>query len=334
MTFYVTGATGFIGSVLTRRLLQEGHRVVALVRPRSTHKATEAHENLFWIEGDLLDLQSLLKSMEGCDRVFHVAGYASVWAPDNQLFYDINVTGTRNVLQAAKEVGIDRLVYTSTAATLPPADSDVPTDETSEKKYFHNPYEHSKYLAEQKVLSSNSEHLKTLIVHPTRVFGPGPLTESNAVTRIMKYYLQGIWRFQLSDGDYIGNYCYVRDLVEGHLLTMNHGTPGEQYILGGNNLTFKELFHLIGEVAGKHRYLIPLPVPIMQGFARLEKLRANTLGGKPQITPDWINKYLQNWVVSSEKAQQTLGYKITPARKAIQKTIQWLKRMPRPDEKP
>ncbi len=325
MTSFISGATGFIGSLLMRRLLQEGHRVVALVRSESMHKTTEEHENLWWVEGDLLDADSVKQAMEGCDRVFHAAAYASVWAPDDQLFYDVNLTGTKNVLKAAVEHDVGRLVFTSTAATLAPADPDQPSDETCRNQDLTNPYAHSKFLAEDKVRACNeSDGLQTVIVHPTRVFGPGPLTESNAVTRIFKFYLEGKWRFQIGDGSYFGNYCYVRDLVEGHLLAMEHGRPGEHYILGGSNLSFHELFELMAEAADLQRTKIPLPEPVMRGFARFEQFRADTFNARPLITPKWIDKYLKNWALSNDKAKRDLGYKITPASEAIKKTMKWL----------
>jgi farnesol dehydrogenase len=327
LNYFVTGGTGFIGTILIQKLLSDGHRVTALVRSQSTHKITQNQQNLEWVEGDILDPHSLEPALQNIDRVFHMAGRASVWAPNKQDFFDINVQGTLNLLEAAEKAGAERFVFTSTAATLPPADPDTPADEHSYKTDLLTPYEDSKYQAEESVKSfTRNHHLQAVIVNPTRVFGPGPLSESNAVTRLIKFYTEGKWHFLPGDGSAIGNYCYVRDLVEGHLLAMENGTAGEQYILGGHNLSFRSFFDLIGEVSSKKRFLLPLPAPLLQGFSRFEKDRATYLGGAPVITPGWMNKYLQNWAVTSTKARNELGYTITPIREALRQTIHWLQR--------
>ena len=320
---FVTGSTGFIGRKLVDRLADEGHEIVALVRSAAKAKALQ-HERISCIEGDLFTKSALHKGMEGCDEVYHLAAFASVWAKDDT-FKKVNVKGTLNVLDAAKALNVPKIVVTSTAGVIGPAINGPVNEETVRKVDFFTDYERTKYEAELKVRAyvANGQHI--VIVNPTRVYGPGPLNVSNSVTRLIRQYLEGKWKFMPGNGMSTGNYVYIDDVVNGHLLAMANGRSGERYLLGGEDATYHELFDAIAAIGGKKQKLYKMPLGIMMSFAKLQLFLAERFGRQPLITPGWVRKYLYQWRVSSEKAQKELGYEITSLKDGMQQTIDWLK---------
>jgi len=190
---------------------------------------------------------------------------------------------------------------------------------------WFNEYEETKAEAEELVRSYNREGLETVIVNPPRVYGPGPVNESNALTKMMKLYSRGRWRILPGDGSCVGSYVLVDDVVSGIILAAKQGRPGERYALGGENLTFHQFFSTLAEVTGKRRLLIPFPVWLMAAIARVMEWQAPLTGWPPLLTAAWVKKYLNHWSLSSEKAERELGYRITPFREGAVLTLEWLK---------
>ncbi len=325
MKIFMTGATGYIGAVLRDQLIEEGHTVHAIYRPSSNKDINFSKPGVKYFEGNLLDVFSLRNAMKGCDQAYHVAAYARVWSRDPTLFYDVNVVGTRNVLNLALELGISKVVVTSTGATLLSSGRKNPADETDRKEHFTTEYARTKSLAEEETRKHNQKGLQTVIVNPPRVYGPGLLSESNAATKLIKWYTEGKWRFIPGDGSYIGNYAFVNDVATGHRQAMEYGESGEQYILGGKNMSFNELFRLVAEVIGKNYKLWPIPIPLIKNFAKFEEWKADRMKFKPLITPQWVENYMEDSALSSIKAITELNYTITPPVKAISETVNWLK---------
>ena len=164
-----------------------------------------------------------------------------------------------------------------------------------------------------------------MIVNPARVFGPGPLNESNAVTKMMKWYLEGTWRVILGDGKAEGNYVFIEDLINGYILARRHGVSGKRYILGGENISFNRFFATLAAVSCTRRWLIHLPQTLALAFAKVEQFLANTFGIWPLITPEWTKTFLDNWAQTSSSAEHDLGYTITPFTDAIQQTVRWIR---------
>jgi nucleoside-diphosphate-sugar epimerase len=165
--------------------------------------------------------------------------------------------------------------------------------------------------------------LAVTIVNPSRIYGPGQLTESNAATKLIKRCYEGKWRILPGNGESMGNYVYIDDVVQGHLQAMQYGQSGHRYILGGENVSFKEFFGLIRELSPHNKRLYKLPVPIMMGFAQSQLLMAEWFGRHPLIIPAFVRKYNYHWNLSSQKAIQELGYQITPLRQGVMQTIEW-----------
>ena len=324
MNCFVTGATGFIGHELVKTLLHNGDRVNILVRTVKKLELPDS-ENLKIFTGDLSDIGMIEKGMEGCDKVFHLAAFANIWSENKNMPYEVNVAGTRNILESALKAGIKKVVFTSTAGVLKPSDNFKLTDETDPlPETFPTVYDETKYLAENLCLEYNQRGLNTVIVSPSKVYGPGKLKISNSLTRIIKLYVSGKWRFVPGNGEIFSNYVYIDDVVEGHIKAMAKGRPGEKYILGGINASFNQFLETLAKVSGVKRKYFMIPAGILSAVASLSLLLAEHFRVKPLITPAWLKKYFQNRLVSSQKAEEELGCKITTLEIGIQKTIQWL----------
>ena len=324
MTYFVTGATGFIGAQLTPYLAARGHTVHALIRDRWRAKELAALEGVHLFPGDVLDGESLRRAMEGCVGVFHLAGYARPWHKDPRIFYRINVEGAANVFEAARRAGVERVVFTSTAGVINPS-SGRPSDEATPRTIpLSTHYEKSKAEAEQVARSFNANGLEVVTVNPSRVYGPGLLSDSNGVTRMVKLFVEGKFRFLPGNGKSIGNYVFINDVVAGHFLAMQKGKAGERYILGGDNVSFLEFFEILKRVSGKNHRLFKLPLPLLRLAAHAMQQWAGLTGTPPLITPPFVKKYMFDWNLSSQKAQSALGYQPTPLPEGLEKTVSWL----------
>ncbi len=326
MKVFVSGATGFIGIQLVKRLISKGATVHALYR--SEAKAELIHfpgVNLF--RGDILEKTSLENAMEGCEEAYHAAAFAGVWAKDPALVVRLNVDGAMNVIDAAGSQGVKRVVVTSTAGILGPSKNKAVDENSPAPNSFFTDYEASKFQLEQKLLGRRNRNPEVVIVNPTRVYGPGYLSESNGVTKMIKQYMEGSWRLIPGDGNSSGNYVFVEDVVSGHLLAMKKGKPGERYVLGGENISYNQFFSFVREASGVHKRLFKIPLwamltaaGIMQGISRIT-------GRAPLIVPNLTRKFNHNWIVSSEKAILDLGYQPRKAQEGIQQTVQWVKNL-------
>lgn len=322
---FITGATGFIGAQLAKQLAAQGCTVHALYRSEASAVRLKGIENLHLFKGDLLEVESLEKAMSGCNAVFHLAAYAKPWHKDPHFFYKMNVQGAENVFKTALSTGAKRVVFTSTAGVINPSAS-VPSDEDTPRTVpLSTHYEQSKAQAEILANSLKNSGLEIITVNPSRVYGPGLLSDSNGVTRMVKLYLEDKFRFLPGDGSSVGNYVFINDVVEGLLLAMQHGRPGERYILGGDNASFVRFFEILANVSNHRKRLFPLPIPVMQAAAKFLALRANLTGAPPLITPPFVKKYLHHWHLSSEKAIRELGYRPTGLEVGLERTVAWIR---------
>ncbi|HOV99303.1 MAG TPA: SDR family oxidoreductase [Bacteroidota bacterium] len=322
---FVTGATGFIGTHLVNELVRRGYSVRALSRSSSNRSGLPTEE-IELVQGDILDRDSLRKGMEGCSHIFHLAAYAKNWSPDPSVFYQYNVVGMRNVLDAADQNGIERVVLTSSIVTFGPTPPGVIGDETLQRitQRYYTEYEETKAIAEKEALKRASEGFPIVIVNPTRVYGPGKLTEGNSVTLMIDQYDRGKLPVLLNHGVNVGNYVFVNDLVQGYILAMERGRIGERYILGGENVSLKEFYSLVDEVSGKKHFQINLNPAFALAFGNLSKFAAKVFHIYPQITTGWVETFLVDWAYTSAKAERELGYTITPLKEGIKRTYEWL----------
>ena len=323
MKIFITGATGYIGQRLTARLLEDGHEVHALCR-RPPEGSDFQHQGFHFHPGDLRDFDSVVKAMKGCEAVFHLAALAKVWMPNPAEFYQVNVMGTVHVLDAAVACGVGKVVFTSSAAIYGSSNGTPVNEGDIRRLNFFTDYESSKFIAEERIQSYVRKGLDVVIVHPTKVYGPGILSESNALSQIIRRYVEGEWHIIPGNGRMIGNFAFIDDVVNGHVMALEKGVAGEKYIIGGVNTSFNDFFSRLKNLSGKAYVTFHLPQSCMMLYAWQEELRAKMFGIEPKITRPWVKKYSHHLACSSDKAVRELGYKITPLDEGFGKTLTWI----------
>jgi farnesol dehydrogenase len=325
MNIFISGATGYIGSRLAIRLANEGNIIHALYRSESKTNSIK-HPNIKLFRGDILDIPSLNAAIKDCEQAYHAAAFAKVWDRDPSRIYRLNIEGAINVISCGIQSGVKKFVCTSTAGVYGPSGKNRFIDETSVRPetYFID-YESSKALLEIILRAYAKTGVPVVIVNPSRVYGPGLLSESNGVTRMIKSYTEGRWRLIPGDGKSPGNYVHVEDVVSGHILAMKTGVSGENYILGGSNISYNELFEEISSLTGERFRMLHVPLWIMLGLSHLMLTLAKISGKDPLITPPLVKKFMHHWNVSSTKAIAELGYKPMSVQEGLKNTINWLK---------
>jgi nucleoside-diphosphate-sugar epimerase len=327
MKVLITGANGFLGARLAQRLANEGIEVRAMVRRIQNYPELQ-HPKIELCKGDVSDANSLAEAMRGIQQVYHLAALATDWAADMRDFYRVNVDGTVNVLEAAKAAGVEKIVVTSTAGTIgPPDPSNVyPVDENHIRwvNYLLD-YEASKAIADERILQYVLNGLDVVTVSPTRVYGPGPMERKNGYLLLINSYLNKSIAAYPGLGDRLANMVFIDDVVEGHILAMEKGRAGEKYLLGGSNVTFKDLFDTLKKVIGKSTRTLPIPMRLFSMVAGINALTSRMSGKAPMLTRAWISKVKYSWPVSSEKAMRELGYAPVSFEEGIRRTVEWLR---------
>ena len=320
MITLVTGATGFIGSHLTRLLVRRGCRVRVLVRPGSRLQAID-NLPVEVVTGDLRDAASLAAAVEGVRRVFHAAADYRLWARDPRDLYASNVEGTRHLLDACRRIAIDRFVYTSSVATVAvPRGDALPDERTSaglDEMVGH--YKRSKLLAEQEVLAAGTAGLPAIVVNPTTPVGPGDW-KPTPTGRMIVDFLRGRMVAYLDTGL---NLVPVEDVAAGHLLAAEIGRVGERYILGGRNMTLKEIFEALAAVSGRPapRMRMPYAVALAAGFAN--EIFARVSGREPPVPLEGVRMARHKMFVDASKAQRELGFVPGSIEDALGRAVRW-----------
>lgn len=324
MTTLVTGASGFVGSAVVRVLLAAGHRVRVLLRPASPRRNLE---NLA-VEvavGDVRDVASLRNAVAGCGFIFHVAADYRLWVRDSAAMYATNVMGARNVMQAAAEAGVERIVFTSSVATLGLKADRTPADENTPVRLndMIGTYKRSKFLAEAEVMRFvNEEGLPAVIVNPSTPVGPrdirptptGRMVLDAACGRMPAYVDTGL------------NLVHVDDVAAGHLLAFERGAVGERYILGGRNMSLQEILIEIAAITGRPPPRLRLPHNLVLPIAYISEAWARvTNRGEPRVTVDGVRLSRKYMFFSSDKARRELGFNTRPVEEALADAIEWFR---------
>ena len=323
MRAFVTGGTGFIGANVVRALLAQGFKVRALVRPNSDRRNLEGLD-IELVQGDVRDFPSVKRAMQDCGLVFHVAALYSFWVRPKRLIYEVNVDGTRNVLQAALELGIERVVYTSSVAALglredgQPADEDTPVN----PKHIIGDYKKSKYLAQEVALAYAKKGLPVVIVNPTFPVGPYDI-KPTPTGQVIRDFLERRMPAYLETGM---NVVAASDVAEGHLLAAEKGRIGEKYILGGENLTMRELLETLSEITGLPAPRVRLPYWPILALSYLNAGWCRLAGGTPRMTPDTVRMSRHYMFFSPRKAVEELGLPQTPAEEALRRAVDWFRK--------
>jgi dihydroflavonol-4-reductase len=319
----VTGGAGFIGSAVLRELLQRGARAVAMVEPGG------GTENLDGLDvevvvGDLRDPNAVTKAVDGARVVFHVAALYRFWARDPRAFYDINVGGTKHVLEATRRAGCERVVYTSTVGTLgvEGASAGAPADEGSFAHIDHlfGGYKQSKYVAEHEVLRAGAEGLPVVLVQPTTPVGPrdrGPTPTGKTVLEFLNGRFPGYVDTTLNIVD-------VEDVARGHLLAAERGRNGRSYILGGENLLLRDVLATLAEVTGLVAPKLQFPNGLAVAAARVSDLvEGRLLHREPSVPLEAAKMSTTHMSFSDRRARAELGYTSRPPAESLRRAAQW-----------
>ena len=322
MKALVTGATGFVGGAVARALVRAGVDVRVLVRPES-HLHNLEGLTVERVVGDLRDPASLRQSLTGCQQLYHVAAHYALWAKDPNIFYDINVTGTRNVMEAASAVGIQRTVYCSTigAIGLPPGGGLGTEDTPVALDQMAGHYKRSKFLAEQEVLKLAQKGFPVVIVNPSAPVGTGDVRPT-PTGQVIIDFMKGRMPAYIETGM---NIVDVDDVAAGHLLAMQKGRQGERYILGCKNLMLREVFEILARLTGITAPSIKIPRLAILPLAYANQWLANLTGRPPRIPLEGVKMAEYKMHYDCSKAIRELGIPQTPPEIALEKAVRWFR---------
>jgi dihydroflavonol-4-reductase len=320
MLSLVTGANGFIASHVTRFLVERGEQVRALVRRQSDVRSL-AGLPVEFAYADLRDAGSLPPALRGVERVYHVAADYRLWAKNPQEIYESNVTGTRNLLAAARQAGVARFVHTSSVGTLVPRHPLALPDENTflrlEDMVGH--YKRSKLLAEQEALDAARAGQPVVIVNPTTPVGPGDW-KPTPTGQVILDFLNGRIPAYVDTGL---NFVAVEDVARGHWLAAERGKVGERYLLGNRNLTLKQLLDMLSRLSGRPAPRVRLPHAVPYLASLVDTFAARLAGRPPRIPLEGVRLARHKMFVDCSKAVRELGYEPTPLEGALDRAIRW-----------
>jgi len=324
MKAFVTGATGFLGSHLAQVLCERGVELRLLVRPTSDLRNIEGL-GAERVVGDLREPEKLNQAMEGCEVVFHVAADYRLWVPDPVEMYRSNVEGTRAILNAAERNRVRRVVYTSSVATMGFHANGQPADENSPVSLEHmiGPYKRSKFIAEQLAIEAGRSRLEVVVVNPTTPVGERDI-KPTPTGRIVVDFLREKFPAYLDTGL---NLVDARECALGHLAALEKGRSGERYILGGENLTLKQILDKLAEITGlpSPRVRVPYFVALAAGAVD-ELVTGRMLGREPRATIDAVRMGRKKMFVTTGKAERELGWKPVSVDRALRRAVDWFSR--------
>ena len=321
MKAFVTGATGFLGSHVARVLGEQGADLRLLVRSTSNLRNLEGIK-AETATGDLRDSSSLEKGMSGCDTVFHVAADYRLWVRDPAEMYRSNVDGTKAILYAARKHGVRRVVYTSSVATVGFTGNGHPADEDSPVSLADmiGPYKRSKFLAEQLAMEAGGSGMHVVVVNPTTPVGEQDV-KPTPTGRIVVDFLKRRFPAYVETGL---NLVDVRECALGHVVALEKGRPGERYILGGENLTLKQILDKLGEISGLPSPKVKLPYVFAFATGVVdEAITGRLLHREPRATIDSVRMGKKKMFASCAKAERELGWKIVPVEGALRRAVEW-----------
>jgi len=319
MPTLVTGAAGFLGSHVARQLVARRESVRVLLRPSSQNRAI-ADLPLEYVTGDLRDTESLDRALKGVDRVFHVAADYRLWAKDSKDIYDSNVGGTKNILGAAKRAGVKQFIYTSTVATIAvdrPAPPNEKTDAKLDEMIGH--YKRSKWMAEREAVNAAKEGLPVIIAMPTTPVGPWDW-KPTPTGKIILDFLNGKMPGYVDTGL---NFVGVEECAAGHLLVAEKGKVGERYLLGGENLTLKQVLDMLANITKLPAPRLKISHGVALGAAYASTFFSRLVGKEPGIPVEGVKIAQHKMFVDCGRSQRELDFKAGPVSAALQRAVSW-----------
>ena len=321
MKVFITGATGFVGSHVAQQLSDSGADLRLLVR-QSSRRDNIAQVNADVVLGDLRDSASLRKGMEGCELAFHVAADYRLWTKNPDEMYDANVNGTQSLLKAAQEAGVRRVVYCSSVATMGFGNGDLVTDEDTAVSVADmiGHYKRSKFLAEQVVLDAAKNGVDVVMVNPSTPIGERDI-KPTPTGRIVVDFLKRKFPAYADTGL---NLVDVKNVARAHILAAEKGRPGIRYIVGGENLTLKQMLDKLAAITGLPSPTVKVPhaVTLLAGVVD-EFWTGHIRGQEPRVTIDAVRMGRKKMWVSSARAERELGYKFAPVDDCLRRAAEW-----------
>lgn len=313
MRVLVTGGTGYLGAAIVRAIERRGHEPVVFAR-----RASRARWPGRAIDGDVTDRTALVAAARGCDAMCHSAALVTLWRRDASEFDRVNVGGIEHAIDAARDAGLRRLVYTSSFLARPPAGQSAPLSA--------NDYQRTKVLGEAVARRAQAAGIPLVVMYPGVVYGPGTLTEGNLLGRLLADHLAG--RLPgLIGADRIWSYAWVDHVADAHVAALEHPSPAAAYELGGENVPQMRPFEIAKRIAGRG---LPRRVPywLASAIGRLELGRARLTGRLPQLTPGTVEIFRHDWPVASADAQRDLGFQLMPLEQGVSATLAALRTEP------
>ena len=313
----VTGGTGFLGRAIVERLVASGDPVKALARSEESARALVAL-GAEPVRGDVLDLEALEAALERCDVVYHAAGANAFCLHDPSPMFEVNVSGSQNVVRAAARARVRRVVYTSSAATLGESRGTTGSETSPHRGWFLSNYERSKFEAERAVFAAAQETgVEVVSVNPASVQGPGRSTGS---AKLLLDYLNGRLKAVV---DSRLSLVDIADCTEGHLLAGSHGMPGERYVLSGATLSVREGLALVARLLGVDRPLRTLPPSLAIAVATAAEALARLRRTRPRICRELARTLIHGHAYDGSKATRALGLRYTPIEETLRRTVDW-----------
>ena len=321
MLVFLTGATGFVGSHVARSLAAQGADLRLLVRPASDLRNIQELQ-AERVVGDLRDTASLKKAVAGCDVIFHVAADYRLWVRDPEQMYRSNVEGTRAILEAARENKVRRVVYTSSVATMGFQSNGHLADEDSPVSLANmiGPYKRSKFMAEEIAVEAGRSGMDVVVVNPTTPVGERDI-KPTPTGRIVVDFLKKKFPAYVDTGL---NLVDVAECARGHVAALEKGKSGERYILGGENLTLKQILDKLALITGLPSPSIKVPHVVALATGVVDQVFTGYIRNRePRATIDAVRMGRKKMFVSSSKAERHLGWKIVPVDGALRRAVEW-----------
>lgn len=324
MKVLLTGATGYVGHQLALKLASQNYEVHALVRDLDSVKIPR-HKKITPFKGNICEYESIQKAIRNCEYVFHTAAFTDLKYNKIDKFYNTNVIGTKNVLEASLEEKVKKVVYTSTLSTFGPALFQVPITETQPRiASYSNDYELTKSMSEEVVSEYVKKGLSCTILSLTRVYGPGLKTYSNGVNSLISKIMNDKVLFVPSKLNVEANYVFIDDVLNAELLALEKGKSGEKYIIGGENSDYLTLFNNIKKISKSNVTIFQINYDIVKNTIAFINNLNSILGKSFVLTPKVLDALFTNRSASSQKAISSLNYKSTPLEKGLKQTINYL----------
>jgi dihydroflavonol-4-reductase len=314
---FVTGGSGVVGRALVERLRERGDEVVGLARSDDA-QATLERRGARVVRGDLFDGEVLVRGMDGCETVFHVAGVNSLCPEDPTPMLRANVDGPRAVVRAAARAGVRRVVHTSSAATIGEPEGSVGREDTPHRGWYLSVYERSKTDGERAVLeAARADGVEVVCVNPSSVQGPG---RAGGTARFLLAFLDGRLKVFVETNLSIID---IRDCADGHILAAERGVPGERYILNGMNLSVADALRLAADVAGVERRPRLVPRPLAKGAAAVVERAFRLFRRRPPVCGEMVRTLIHGHRYDGSRAERELGLRYTDPRDTVRRTVEW-----------